>query len=271
MPTVVIEPRRVGGSLGLKELWEYRDLLYFFAWRDVKVRYKQTALGAAWAVLQPVMSTVVFSVFLGRLAKVPSDGLPYPVFAYVGMVPWQFFSVSLAASSNSLVGSQNLIKKVYFPRLVVPLASVLAGLVDFAVSFVALIALMLYYRVPVTGGLALLPILVLLVIVTSLAVGLWLSALNVRFRDVRYTVPFLTQLWLFATPVVYPASLVPPKWRMWLGLNPMAGVVDGFRSALLGKAFPGPMLWISVVVVLVLFVGGLLYFRHMEITFADIV
>lgn len=271
LPTVVIEPRKNKLEFGLKEVWEYRDLVYFFAWRDIKVRYKQTALGAAWAILQPLFATVIFTIFFGRLAKLPSDGVPYPVFAYVGMVPWQFFSSALIASSNSLVSSQNLIKKVYFPRLVVPLASVIAGLVDFSISFVVLIAMMFYYGVKPTGSILLLFPLTLLVIATSLSVGLWLSALNVQFRDIRYTVPFLTQFWMFATPVVYSSSLVPLKWRTWFGLNPMAGVVDGFRCALLGKASPGPMLWVSVAAVVLLLIGGLLYFRRMETTFADVV
>jgi lipopolysaccharide transport system permease protein len=271
LATVVIEPQDGRWSVGLKEVWEYRDLVYYFAWRDIKVRYKQTALGAAWAVLQPILATIVFTIFFGRLAKLPSDGVPYPVFAYVGMVPWQFFSSTLSICSNSLVGSQNLIKKVYFPRLVVPLAAVIAGLVDFAISFVVLIAMMFYYGVTPTGKILLLPPLILLVVITTLAIGLWLSALNVQFRDVRYTVPFLTQFWMFATPVVYSSSLVPAKWRAWYGLNPMAGVVDGFRCALLGKASPGPMLWVSVAAVLVLLLGGLLYFRRMEASFADIV
>jgi lipopolysaccharide transport system permease protein len=271
LPTVVIEPRKNRLEFGLKEVWEYRDLVYFFAWRDIKVRYKQTALGAAWAVLQPLFATIIFTIFFGRLAKLPSDGVPYPVFAYVGMVPWQFFSSALIASSNSLVSSQNLIKKVYFPRLVVPLASVIAGLVDFGISFVVLIAMMFYYGVKPTGSILLLFPLTLLVIATSLSVGLWLSALNVQFRDIRYTVPFLTQFWMFATPVVYSSSLVPLKWRTWFGLNPMAGVVDGFRCALLGKASPGSMLWVSIAAVVLLLIGGLLYFRRMETTFADVV
>jgi len=271
LPTVIIEPQTNRWEFGLKEVWEYRDLVYFFAWRDIKIRYKQTALGAVWAILQPLLATVIFTIFFGRLAKLPSDGVPYPVFAYVGMVPWQFFASALISSSNSLVGSQNLIKKVYFPRLVVPLAAVLAGLVDFAISFIVLIVMMFYYGVTPTGSILLLPLLTLLVIATTLSIGLWLSALNVQFRDIRYTVPFLTQFWMFATPVVYSSSLVPAKWRAWYGLNPMAGVVDGFRCALLGKASPGPMLWISIAAVVVLLIGGLLYFRRMEASFADIV
>jgi lipopolysaccharide transport system permease protein len=271
LPVLWIEPSRGWVSFRLKELWDYRELLYFLVWRDIKVRYKQTALGAAWAILQPVMTMVVFTVFFGRLAKVPSDGVPYPVFAYTALLPWQLFAYALTESANSLVGNQNLIKKVYFPRLVVPLASVLAGLVDFGISFVVLLALMFYYGIVPTAAIAVLPLFLLLAIAAALSVGLWLSALNVQFRDVRYTIPFLTQLWLFATPVAYPSSLVPEKWRAWYGLNPMAGVVDGFRWALLGKsAGPGAVLWVSVLMVVVLLLGGLAYFRRMESTFADI-
>lgn len=271
-PTVLlIRPARGWLRLNLPELWEYRELLYFLVWRDIKVRYKQTALGAAWAVLQPLLTMAVFSVFFGRLAKVPSDGVPYPVFAYTALLPWQLFAYALTESANSLVGSQNLLKKVYFPRLVVPISSVLSGLVDFAISFVVLLGLMLYYGVVPTRSIVLLPAFVLLALTTALSVGLWLSALNVQFRDVRYTIPFLTQFWMFGTPVAYPSSLVPERWRPLLGLNPMAGVVDGFRWALLGQsASPGPLLWVSVAAVLILLAGGLMYFRRMESTFADI-
>lgn len=270
--TTIIRPRKAFWDLELNSLWEYRELLYFLVWRDVKVRYKQTALGVAWAVLQPVMATLVFSVFFGRLARMPSDGVPYPVFAYVGLVPWQFFANALTGSSNSLVASQNLIKKVYFPRLVIPIGSVLAGLVDFGFSFIVLIGMMFYYGITPKASILLFPVYLLLAVFTALAAGLWLSALNVQFRDVRYTVTFMTQVWLFATPVVYPISLVPAKWRALYGLNPMAGVVDGFRYSLLGKAAaPGPMIWVSAAAVAVLLLGGLLYFRRMESTFADVV
>ena len=272
LPVLRIEPSRGWVSLRLNELWEYRELLYFLVWRDIKVRYKQTALGAIWAVLQPVMTMLVFSIFFGRLAKVPSDGVPYPVFVYAALLPWQLFAYALTESANSLVGSQNLIKKVYFPRLVVPISSVLAGLIDFAISFVVLLGLMAYYGIRPTAAIAVLPLFVIFAVVTALSVGLWLSALNVEFRDVRYTIPFLTQFWMFATPVAYPASLVPAKWRVWLGLNPMAGVVEGFRWALLGKTgAPGPLLWVSVAAVVLLLLGGLMYFRRMESTFADVV
>ncbi len=268
---LIIRPSRGWLRINFRELWQYRELLYFLVWRDIKVRYKQTALGAAWAILQPVLTMLVFSVFFGKLAKVPSDGVPYPVFAYTALLPWQLFAYALTESANSLVGSQNLIKKVYFPRLVVPISSVLAGLVDFAISFAVLLVLMLHYGITPTRAVALLPVFLLLALATALSVGLWLSALNVQFRDVRYTIPFLTQFWMFATPVAYPSSLVPERWRPLLGLNPMAGVVDGFRWALLGKSgSPGPLLWVSVAAVLALLFGGLMYFRRMESTFADI-
>jgi lipopolysaccharide transport system permease protein len=271
LPVLRIERSLGWVSLRLGEVWEYRELLYFLVWRDVKVRYKQTALGAAWAILQPVMTMLVFSVFFGRLAKMPSDGIPYPVFAYTALLPWQLFAYALSESANSLVGSQNLIKKVYFPRLVVPIASVLAGLVDFAISFVVLVGLMAYYGIRPTPAIAVLPLFILLAVASALSVGLWLSALNVQFRDVRYMIPFLTQFWLFATPVAYPSSLVPEKWRSLFGLNPMAGVVEGFRWALLGKSTsPGPLLWVSIAAVVTLLIGGLIYFRRMESTFADV-
>src|SRR5271157_5439906 len=270
--TTIVQPRKAFWDLELKDLWEYRELLYFLVWRDVKVRYKQTALGVAWAVLQPILATLVFSIFFGRLARMPSDGIPYPVFVYVAMVPWQYFANALTESSNSLVASQNLIKKVYFPRLVIPLGSVIAGLVDFCFAFIVLIGMMFYYGIAPSRTIFLFPIFLLLAVCTALAVGLWMSALNVQYRDVKYTIPFLTQFWMFATPVVYPASLVPARWRAWYGLNPMAGVIDGFRYALLGRAAkPGPMIWVSAGAVAVLLLGGLLYFRKMESTFADVV
>ena len=269
---LVIRPTRGWLKLNFRELWDYRELLYFLVWRDIKVRYKQTALGAAWAILQPVMTMVVFSIFFGRLAKVPSDGIPYPVFAYAALLPWQLFAYALSESANSLVGSQNLIKKVYFPRLVVPIAGVLAGLVDFAISFVVLLGLMAYYGIHPTTAILVLPAFIVFAVLTALSAGLWLSALNVQFRDVRYTIPFLTQFWMFVTPVAYSSSLVPEKWRALYGLNPMVGVVEGFRWALLGKsASSGPMLWVSVMAVVLLLVGGLAYFRRMESTFADVV
>ena len=271
-PVLRIEPSKGWASLGLRDLWHYRELLYFLVWRDIKVRYKQTALGAAWAILQPVMTMVVFTVFFGRLAKVPSDGVPYPVFAFAALLPWQLFAFALTESSNSLVSNQNLITKVYFPRLAVPIASVLAGLVDFGISFCVLLGLLFYYGITPTVAVLALPLFVVLAVATALGAGLWLSALNVQYRDVRYTIPFLTQFWLFATPVAYPSSLVPARWRALYGLNPMAGVVEAFRWALLGKTHgPGPLLAVSVAVVAAMLVGGLYYFRRMERTFADLV
>ncbi|HKP47416.1 MAG TPA: ABC transporter permease [Pyrinomonadaceae bacterium] len=272
LPTFRIEPPSGWNSIGFRELWEYRELLYFLTWRDVKVRYKQTALGAAWAIIQPLFMMLVFSLFFGRLAKVPSDGIPYPIFTFCALLPWQLFAHALTESSNSLVANERLITKVYFPRLVVPIAAVLGGLVDFVVAFVILLILMFYYGIVPGWAIVTLPGFILLAILTALGVGLWLSALNVKYRDVRYTINFLIQFWLFATPVAYPSSIVPAKWRALYGLNPMAGVVEGFRWALLGKEeAPGMMLWVSVAVVAVILFGGLYYFRRMEQEFADVV
>lgn len=272
LPTTLIRPSNGAVSLKLGDVWSYRELLGFLVWRDVKVRYKQAALGIAWAVIQPLMAMVVFSIFFGRLARMPSDGLPYPVFAYAGLLPWQLFAHAMTESSNSLVGSQHLITKVYFPRLVIPMAAVLAGLVDFAIALVILFVMMAGFRVAPGPGLIALPAFLLLAVASALAVGLWLSALNVRYRDIRHIVPFLTQLGLFVTPVVYPSTLVPEPWRWVYGLNPMAGVVEGFRWALLGSGDgPSPMLAVSVGVVAVLLISGLWYFRRAERTFADLV
>ena len=272
VPTIFIRPSSGWIGLKLHDIWEYRELLYFMIWRDLKVRYKQTALGAAWAVIQPFFSMVVFSLFFGKLAKMPSDGIPYPIFAYTGLVPWTFFSRGLTQSSNSLVDSANLIRKVYFPRLTIPIADVLSGLVDFAIAFLVLIGMMLYYGVVPSSRMVWLPAFLLLALVSALAVGLWLSVLNVEYRDVKYTVPFLTQFWMFATPIVYPSSLLTGKWRVLFGLNPMVGVVEGFRWSLLGaKNSPGPMIAASSAAALALLIGGAFYFRRMEKTFADVV
>lgn len=272
IPTLIIQPSRGWVSLRLGELWEYRELLYFLVWRDVKVRYKQTALGAAWAIIQPFFTMIVFSIFFGRLAKIPSDGIPYPIFSYAALVPWTFFSNGLTQSSNSLVGSANLITKVYFPRLTIPIATVLSGIVDFLLAFVVLLGMMLYYGVLPTANVLWLPLFLLLALVTSLGVGLWLSALNVEFRDVRYVVPFLSQFWLFATPIAYPSSLLAEPWRTVYGLNPMVGVVEGFRWALLGTdTAPGPIIAVSSAAAVLILVGGAFYFRRMEKTFADVV
>jgi len=269
---IKIEPANAWPSIDLRELWDYRELLYFLTWRDLKVRYKQTALGAAWAVIQPLFMMLVFSLFFGRLAGVPSDGVPYPLFTFCALLPWQLFAHSLTESSNSLVRDQNLITKVYFPRLVVPLSAVLAGLVDFAIAFVILLGMLLFYGIVPGRQIVALPFFILLAIMSAMAVGLWLSALNVQYRDVRYTINFLVQFWLFATPVAYPSSIIPARWRVLYGLNPMVGVVEGFRWSLLGKPeSPGTLVVVSTVVVIVLLAGGMFYFRRMEQQFADIV
>jgi lipopolysaccharide transport system permease protein len=271
-PVFFIRPEEDLASLGLREIWAYRELLYFLVWRDIKVRYKQTVLGAAWAIIQPFFMMVVFSLFFGRLAQVPSDGIPYPVFVYCALLPWQLFAHALSESSNSLVANERLITKVYFPRLVVPISSVLGGLIDFAIAFVILILMMAYYGIRPTWAVVTLPAFVLLAMATALGVGLWLSALNVKYRDVRYTLGFLVQFWLLATPVAYSSSLIPARWRALYGLNPMAGVVEGFRWALLGQSkAPGTMLAVSVVVVILILIGGLYYFRRMEQQFADVI
>jgi len=270
--TLRIEPSRGWVSLKLKELWESRELLLFLVWRDIKVRYKQTALGAAWAIIQPLFTMLVFSLFFGKLAKVPSDGIPYPVFSFAALVPWNFFAQGLTQASDSLVGSANLIRKVYFPRLVIPVSAVIAGTVDFTIAFTMMLGLMLKYGIAPTRNVVWLPLLLLLSLMTSLGVGLWLSALNVKFRDVKYMVPFLTQFWMFATPIAYPSSMLPEPWRTLYGLNPMAGVIEGFRWALLGtQTQPGPMVLVSAAVSLVVLAGGAFYFRRMEKTFADTV
>lgn len=271
-PPLIIRPAQGWASLGLREVWAYRELLYFLTWRDIKVRYKQTVLGAAWAIIQPFFIMIVFSLFFGRLAGIPSDGIPYPVFIFCALLPWQLFAQALNESSNSLVANERLITKVYFPRLVIPISAVLGGLVDFAIAFVVLLLMMAYYGIVPRMAVLTLPLFILLTVLTALGVGLWLSALNVQYRDVRYTLSFLTQLWMFATPVAYPSSIVPEKWRALYGLNPMAGVVEGFRWALLGKKeAPGPLLAVSVATVVLILIGGLFYFRRMEETFADIV
>jgi lipopolysaccharide transport system permease protein len=269
---VRIRPSRGWKALDLGEMWRYRELLVFLAWRDVALRYKQTALGVGWAVIQPLFTMIVFSVFFGALARVPSDGVPYPLFSLVGLLPWQLFAYALTQASNSLVAEQRLITKVYFPRLLIPLASVLAGLVDFLIAFALVVVAMLIYGVVPGWAILAVPLLTLFAVATALAVGLWLAALNVQFRDVRYTVGFLTQLWMALTPVAYPSSLVPEAYRPLYGLNPMAGVVEGFRWALLGQPdLPVGLMAVSATVVLVLLVGGLFYFRRLERTFADVV
>ena len=271
-PWLRIQPSSGWGSLGLRELWEHRELVYFFVWRDIKVRYKQTALGASWALLQPLATMLVFSVVFGRLAKMPSDGVPYPLFTYSALVPWLFFANGLTQGSNSLVNNGHLLTKVYFPRLALPISSLVAGGLDFLLSFLGLVALMAYFGIAPSSRALLLPAFVLLALITSLGVGLWLAAVNVQFRDVRHTVPFLTQFWMYATPIAYPSSLLPEPWRTVYGINPMVGVVEGFRWALLGtNVAPGPILAVSSAVAIALLVTGALYFRRMERTFADVV
>ncbi len=266
-----IEPTHGWVALRLYELWEYRELLYFLTWRDLKVRYKQTVFGVAWAIIQPLFTMIVFSLFFGKLAKVPSDDLPYPIFSYAALLPWNLFASSLGQSSNSLVNSANLIKKIYFPRLVIPLSSVLSGVIDFAIAFAVLLGMMVYYDIRPTPAIWLLPFFVLLTLIAALGVGVWLSALNVEFRDVRYVIPFLTQFWLFATPVAYPSSLLTGGWRTLYGVNPMAGVVEGFRWALLGTQPPSAMIGVSALISLAILASGVLYFRRMEKSFADLV
>jgi lipopolysaccharide transport system permease protein len=271
-PVVIIEPPRRWMPLDLRELWDQRELVYFLAWRDIKVRYKQTALGASWAILQPIFGMAVFSVFFGKLGRIPSDGLPYPLWSFAGLVPWSFFSQALTQSANSLVMSQNLLRKVYFPRLAIPIATVLSAAVDLALAFVVLLVMMAFYGVfPTTRAVLVIP-LAALAFVAALGAGLWLAALSVRYRDVRYVVPVLVQFWLFATPIAYPSSLLPHNWRVLYALNPMTGVVEGFRWALLGAhTTPGAMLAVSTVAAIVILIGGAYYFRSMERTFADLV
>ncbi len=271
-PRIRLKPSKGWRSINLKEFWQHRELLYFLSWRDIKVRYKQTALGALWAILQPFLTMVVFSVFFGKLAKMPSDGIPYPIFAFAALVPWTFFSNGLTQSGNSLVQSAGMLKKVYFPRVIIPISSILSGAVDFIFAFLVLIGMMFWYGIMPTANVIWLPFFLVLAFGTSLGVGLWLSAMNVQFRDVRYTIPFLTQFWLFATPIAYPSSLLSEPWRTIYGLNPMVGVVEGFRWALLGTATaPGPVIIVSVVTMVTILIAGLFYFRRMENTFADVV
>jgi lipopolysaccharide transport system permease protein len=269
---VSIEPPHGWNAVDLRELWEYRELLFFLTWRDIKVRYKQTVMGVSWAIIQPFLTMVVFSLFFGYLGGMPSDDLPYPIFSYAALVPWTFFVNALTQSSQSLVASANLLKKIYFPRLLIPIATVLSGVVDFCLAFIVLLAMMLFFGIFPTANVVWLPVLLLLALITSLGVGLWLSAMNVQFRDIRYTLPFLTQFWLFATPIAYASSLLPEPWRTLYGINPMVGVVEGFRWALLDtNTQPGPIIAISTLVAAGLFVSGLMYFRRLEDTFADVV
>ncbi len=269
-PRTVIRASRGWVSVDLKELWASRELLYFFVWRDIKVRYKQTVIGGSWALIQPVMMMMVFSVVFGRLLNAPSNDVPYPLLTFSALLPWQLFAKALAAS-NSLISNRGLLTKVYFPRLLIPISGVLGGLPDFGIGMVLLAGLMLYYRVTPTAAIAALPLFFLFALVTGVAVALWLAALNVLYRDVQYALPFLTQVWMFATPVAYSSTLIPEKWRIIYGLNPMGGVVEGFRWALLGTSMPSwPLLGISAIVVVLLAVSGLFFFRRVEHVFADV-
>lgn len=275
-----LRPSSGWSALNLRDLWNYRELIYFLIWRDIKVRYKQTALGAAWAIIQPFFTMIVFTIFFGRLAGVPSEGVPYPIFSYTALLPWGLFTKALSDAGRSMVSNRAMITKVYFPRLVIPIASVLSGLVDFSIAFLVLLGMIVYYNhvpgdyntIAITPAILTLPLFLLLALGTALGVGLWLSALNVKYRDINYILPFLTQFWLFITPVAYPASMVPEKWRWLYAINPMTGVVEGFRWAMLGTSSgPDLMLLVSISISLVLLVTGLFYFRRMERTFADTV
>jgi lipopolysaccharide transport system permease protein len=270
-PVIRIEAAKPWPSLNLHELWESHELIYFLIWRDIKVRYKQTVLGAGWALIQPLFTMLIFSLFFGRLAKVPSDGLPYPLFSFCGLVPWSYFSSGVTQASNSLVSNSNLIKKVYFPRLAIPISKILSALLDFGLAFVLLLGMVFYYGIHPSLRFLWLPFFLLLAMTTALGASLWISALNVRIRDVEQTIPFLIQVWLFATPIAYPSSMLPQPWRTLYGINPMVGVVEGFRWALLGaNASPGAMLFVSCLVALAMLVSGAFWFRRLEKTFADV-
>jgi lipopolysaccharide transport system permease protein len=268
---ILIESEDNGSALNLREIWAYRELLFFLTWRDIKIRYKQTLLGAAWAIIQPLFAMLLFTLLFGKLGKIPSDNIPYPLFAYAGLLPWTFFANAVTNSGNSLVGSTSLITKVYFPRMIIPAAAVAAGLVDFLIAFLLLIPLLIYYRISLTLNLLMLPLFFILTTVLALGVGMWMSALNVRFRDVRYALPFMIQLWLFASPVIYPLSMVPEKWKWILSLNPMTGIIEGFRASLFGKPFPWQTIVVSTVLTLIVLVWSAYAFQRVENTFADII
>lgn len=270
-PLVTIEPNKAWSAVELRDLWAYRELLYFLTWRDVKVRYKQTELGVAWAIIQPLLTMLIFTIFFGRLAGVPSDNIPYPIFAYAGLLPWTFFANAISNSGNSLVGSANLITKVYFPRMIIPGAAVAAGLVDFAIAFIILVLLMIYYEVALTLNILMFPVVVLLTTLLALGMGMWLSALNVKYRDVRFALPFLIQLWMFVSPVIYPASFVPARLRWVLSLNPLTGIIEAYRSALFGLPFKWTALGLSAVITSILLIYSSYSFRRMEQSFADLV
>lgn len=270
--TTIIKPSGGWASQNLRDLWIYRELIFFLTWRDLKVRYKQTLLGASWAVLQPFLTMVVFSIFFGNLADVPSDGVPYPIFSYTALIPWTLFSKALQDASRSLVASSHMITKVYFPRMILPLSSVLAGLVDFSIAFVVLLGMMVYFGIMPTASIWMLPLFLLLALITAVGIGLWLSALNVLYRDIGYILPFLTQFWMFVTPIAYPSSMVPEKWQAVYAINPMTGVVEGFRWSLLGTGQPpGVMTVVSSLVAVFILISGIFYFKRMERIFADMV
>ncbi len=271
-PVMRIEHSRGRAALKLSELWEYRELLYFFVWRDIKVRYKQTAIGAAWVIIQPLVTMIIFTIVFQGFAKIPSDGLPYPLFSYAALLPWNYFAKALNASVVSVVGSAHLIGKVYFPRLLLPIAAALSGIIDFAISFIFLLGMMIWFGIAPGWGALLLPVFLFLTILTALSVSLWLSVVNVRYRDVGQAIPFLTQIWLFASPVAYPVSVVPEKWRLLFSLNPMTGIIQGFRWALLGNEMPDiRLIALSTVIVVALLWRGFAFFKRMELTFADLV
>lgn len=276
IPITYLKPAKGLAALNLRDLWEYRELVYFLTWRDLKVRYKQTLLGFTWVILQPVINMVVFTILFGELLSVPTNGIPYPIFSFAALLPWTYFASSLTRSSTTLVGSANLISKVYFPRMVIPISGVLSGFVDFAIALIILIVMMLIYRIIPTWNLLLLPLFLLLAMLTALGFGLWLSALNVRFRDINHLVPFIIEIWKYATPVIYGAALIPEKFRFLLGLNPLTGVVEGFRWAILGEKYaqafdPGPLFLISIAISMIVLISGTIFFRNTERTFADII
>jgi lipopolysaccharide transport system permease protein len=276
IPITYLRPAKGLATLNLKDLWDYRELIYFLTWRDLKVRYKQTVLGFSWVILQPVINMVVFTVLFGQLLKVPTDGIPYPIFSFAALLPWLYFAGSLTRSSTTLVGSANLISKVFFPRMAIPIAGVLSGIVDFVVSLIVLVGMMLFYKIIPTWNLLMLPIFLFLAMLTALGFGFWLSALNARFRDINHLVPFIIEIWKYATPVIYGATLIPERFRFLLGLNPMTGVVEGFRWAILGSKYvenfdPGPLFIVSITITLVILISGVIFFRNTERTFADII
>ena len=267
----IVRPPKKGFSFGLSELWIYRELVYFMIWRNIKVRYKQTVLGFAWAILRPFLSMVVFSIFFGNFAKVPSDNIPYPIFSYAALLPWELLSMAVTTASSSIVANAHMVTKVYFPRMILPISQVLSGLVDFGIAFFVLIGMMLFYHIRIRLTILFLPLFIIFTLITALAVGLWLSALDVMYRDIGYLLPFINQIWLFISPIAYAASIVPGKWQLIYAINPMKGIADGFRWALLGTAAPSPTIWISVGVSVLLLISGMIFFKRLEKNFADLI